>query len=116
MLNHDNGLAHFVQFPRHGHYFLGPQGVNLRGRLVKNENIRVHCQGGGQHHPLPLPAGQVVRVPVPVLLQMDQAERPFQPLFDLFPRNPQVFQGKNDLFFNDLFETSLVWSTDEFTV
>ena len=49
--------------------------VQRRGRLIKAENIRMHRQRPGDGHPLLLPAGELMRIEVPLLRQADFFEK-----------------------------------------
>ncbi len=68
------------QQQRHPHAFLQPTNelehlllhrhIQGRGRLVGNQQLRLIGQRHGNHHPLPLPSGELMRVGVQPLLRM----------------------------------------------
>jgi hypothetical protein len=54
--------------------------------------------GAGQRHPLPLPAGQLTRLPVLQPAQTSDFQRTGHLLPALSPRDPTNLQAKNDVF------------------
>ena len=54
-------------------------GVELRGRLVEQEQLRLEREGGGEAHALELTARELHRLPSPEVQRIDGSERPLDP-------------------------------------
>jgi hypothetical protein len=63
--------------------FLAHLGVQRPERLVEQQHGRLHREGPGQRHPLPLTARELRRQPVGELRKMDQRQQVVHPLPDL---------------------------------
>ena len=59
--HHDDRLASLVESPQQGHDLVGRHGIQVAGRLVGQDDVRVVDQGPGDGHPLAFPAGELGR-------------------------------------------------------
>ena len=71
MRHHDDGFAGFVQLGQHHHDFIAGPAVEVPGRLVGEDELRVVHQGAGDRHPLLLAPGQLQRPVVEPVAQAD---------------------------------------------
>ena len=86
-----------VQVEQHGQDRVARGGVQVAGRLVGQQQRRLPDHGPGDRHPLPLPAGQLVRpVPQPVG-QADPLQRGPGPVAPLPLPEPAVEQPVGDV-------------------
>ncbi len=59
MRDHDDGLARFIQLGQQGHDLVTGARVEVAGRLIGQNNVRVIDQGSGDRHALLLAAGKL---------------------------------------------------------
>jgi hypothetical protein len=78
-----------------------PLGVELRGRLVEEEELRLERERGREAHPLELAARQLGRPPAPEVERVHGGERPLGPWPDLRGRDAQVLEPERDLVGDD---------------
>ena len=62
MRHHNHGPAFFCQRLHHLEHVPDQLGIQGRGRLIKQHDLRLHGQGPGNGHPLLLPTRQVRRI------------------------------------------------------
>ena len=107
--------AHFVCHNDHGHalsgellhdlqHFADHFGVKRRGRLVKEHNVRIHCQRAHDRHTLLLTAGELVGICVRLVGKSDAFEQLEGVLFRLRPALMQKLYGTE----RHVFENGLV--------
>jgi len=75
----------------------GRLGVELGRRLVEQDELRPHGQGGREADPLQLPAGELVRAPPGQVLRADCPERAVHPWPDLRGRGAEVLEPERDV-------------------
>ena len=90
------------KFPDDPQDLAGQFRVQCGGRLVKAENVRVHCQSTGDGHPLLLAAGKLVRIVACPVGQTHLGQQHPAFLFDLLfalaaPFLCQQFPGKRNV-------------------
>ena len=79
----DAGQMDFVvQPPQPLPQLLADLGVQGPERLVQQQHLRLDGQRPGQGHPLPLPAGKLVRIAVGVMLQLHELQQPHHLVLD----------------------------------
>ena len=83
-----------VQLQQLGAHLHPQQRVEVRERLVHEEGDRLADDGPPQRHPLPLPAGELVRVPLQVLGQAEQLRDLGDPAATSAFGRPRIFSGK----------------------
>ena len=67
------------QLPQPGTELLADFRVDCRKRLVKQEQLRLGCQSAGKSDPLPLPAGQLMRITALKALEPGQLDKLHHP-------------------------------------
>jgi YgiT-type zinc finger domain-containing protein len=68
-----HGHAFFGQLDHHVEHFLDHFGVERRGRLVEQHDLRLHAQRPGDRHALLLAAGQLPGILVRLLRDLDRS-------------------------------------------
>ena len=85
-----HGCPGMMQLLGELHELQGHLRIEPRRGLVHHQHLRVHGQGARQGEPLPLPVGQLHGVPVPKVVQADEAQGPVHPRGNLRCGQPQV--------------------------
>ena len=79
------------------HHLAPPLGVEHGGRLIKNDDLRLHGDDARDGHALLLSAGEQVRGVLAVLIHADKAQRGVHALADLLRFHAQVFRGEGHI-------------------
>ena len=75
----------------------GGIGVELRGRLVEEQQRRLERERRGEADALQLPAGELDRLPAPEVERVDGVEGALDPRPDLRRRDAEVLEPERDL-------------------
>ena len=75
----------------------GPQRVELRRRLVDDEDGRVHRHDAGDRHPLLLAAGERERLPIGEVRDAQPFEHGIDPAVHLVARDGEVLEAEGEL-------------------
>jgi hypothetical protein len=76
-------------------------GIELRGRLVEEEQRGLEGEGRGETHPLELSPRELDRLPAPEVKRVHRRERALHARPDLRGRNAEVLQPEGDLVGDD---------------
>ena len=97
LLDHDDRDAHLRELVHGMKDLLGALRIELGGRLIEDEDVRLHRKHGADGHALELTAGQVERIPVAVLPDAEAAEHGLDAGADLLRREAEVLKTVADL-------------------
>ena len=97
LLDHDDRDPHLRELVHGMKDLLGALRVELGGRLIEDEDVRLHRKHGADGHALELTAGQVEGVPVAVLPDAEAAEYGLDAGADLLRREAEVLKTVADL-------------------
>ena len=97
LLDHDDRDAHLRELVHGMKDLLGALRIELGGRLIEDEDVRLHRKHRADGHALKLTAGQVERIPVAVLPDAEAAEYGLDAGADLRRREAEVLKTVADL-------------------
>ena len=92
-----DGVALLVQALEQRHDFVAGRGIEVAGRLVRQQDRRIVHQRAGDGDALPLTAGKLVRLVMHALLQIDLPMAPLRRLEALVGRHAAIDQRQLDI-------------------